>query len=93
MVWTVISEALLNRARDRCSQHRDINGFCPCCLEFVLAETMVEENPELCMDDAINVVSGGVTCIEFWGYARIKFSRSRLGCFASRRCSRNVESG
>ena len=53
----MISETLLNRARDRCSQHRDINGFCPCCLEFVLAEMMVEENPELCMDDAINVVS------------------------------------
>jgi hypothetical protein len=26
-------------------------------LEFVLAEMMVEENPALCMDDAINVVS------------------------------------
>ena len=26
-------------------------------MEFVLAETMVEENPELCTDDAINVVS------------------------------------
>jgi hypothetical protein len=53
----MISEALLNRARDRCSQHRDINGFCPCCLEFVLAEMLFEENPDLCMDDALNVVS------------------------------------
>jgi hypothetical protein len=26
-------------------------------LESVLAESLVEENPELCMDDAINVVS------------------------------------
>ena len=54
---TVISETLLNRARGRCNQYRDINGFCPCCLEFVLAERLVEENPELCMNDAINVVS------------------------------------
>jgi hypothetical protein len=53
----VISETLLDRARDRCNQHRDIDGFCPCCLEFVLAEMLVEENPGLCMDDAINVVS------------------------------------
>ncbi len=57
MEWTVISETLLNRARDRCSQHRDTGGFCPCCLEFVLAAALVEENPELCMDDAVNVVS------------------------------------
>ena len=53
----MISETLLNRARDRCSQHRDINGFCPCCLEFVLAEALVEANPGLCMDDAIDVVT------------------------------------
>ncbi len=53
----MIPEALLDRARDRCRQHRDINGFCPCCLEFVLAAALVEENPELCMDDAANVVS------------------------------------
>ncbi len=52
----MISETLLNRARDRCNQHREINGFCPCCLEFVLAAALVEENPDLCMDDAINVV-------------------------------------
>ena len=58
----VISEAILNRARDRCNQHRDINGFCPCCLEFVLAETLVEENPELCMDDAVYVVSEWIMC-------------------------------
>ena len=59
---TVIPETLLNRARDRCNQQRDINGFCPCCLEFVLAEMMVEENPELCMDEAINVVSEWIMC-------------------------------
>ncbi len=53
----MISEALLDRARDRCRQHRDINGFCPCCLEFVMAEMLVEENPDLCMDDAAKVVS------------------------------------
>ena len=52
----MISETLLNRARDRCNQYRDINGFCPCCLEFVLAEMMAEENPELRMDDASDVV-------------------------------------
>jgi hypothetical protein len=27
-----------------------------------MAEMMVEENPELCMDDAINVVSEWVMC-------------------------------
>jgi hypothetical protein len=26
-------------------------------LEFVLAESLVEENPELCMDDAVDVVT------------------------------------
>jgi hypothetical protein len=57
MVSAVISEALLDRARDRRRQHRDIDGFCPCCLEFVLAESLVEENPELCMDDAVDAVS------------------------------------
>ncbi len=57
MEWVVISETLLDRARDRCRQHRDIDGFCPCCLEFVMAAALVEENPGLCMDDAINVVS------------------------------------
>ena len=56
----MISETLLNRARDRCRQHRDIDGFCPCCLEFVLAESLVEENPELCMDDAVDVVSESI---------------------------------
>ena len=53
----MIPETLLNRARDRCNQHRDINGCCPCCLEFVLAVALVEENPELSMDEAINAVS------------------------------------
>jgi hypothetical protein len=53
----VIPEILLDRARDRCRQHRDINGFCPCCLEYVLAAALVEENPGLCMDDAVGVVS------------------------------------
>jgi hypothetical protein len=27
-----------------------------------MAETMVEENPELCIDDAINVVSEWIMC-------------------------------
>jgi hypothetical protein len=58
----MISVALLNRARDRCSQHRDINGFCPCRLKFVLAEMLVEENPESCMDDAVNLVSEWIMC-------------------------------
>jgi hypothetical protein len=53
----VISETLLDRARDRCSQHREIDGFCSCCLEFVMAEMLVEGNPELCMDEAVDVVS------------------------------------
>ncbi len=53
----VISETLLDRARNRYRQHRDIDGFCPCCLEYVLAAALVEENPGLCMDDAINVLS------------------------------------
>jgi hypothetical protein len=57
VVSSVIPETLLNRARDRCRQHRDIDGFCPCCLEYVLAAVLVEENPELCMDDAVDVVS------------------------------------
>jgi hypothetical protein len=58
----MIPEILLDRARDRYHQHRDINGFCPCCLEFVLAERLIEENSELCMDDAINVVSEWIMC-------------------------------
>ena len=58
----MISEALLNRARDRCNQHRDINGFCPCCLEFVLAAALVEENPELSMNEAVGVVLEWVLC-------------------------------
>ena len=57
MEWAVISETLLNRARDRFRQYRDINCFCPCCLEFVMVEMLIEENPELCMDDAIEAVS------------------------------------
>ena len=59
---TVISETILNRARDRCNQHRDINGFCPCCLEHVLAVALVEENPELSMDEAASVVSEWILC-------------------------------
>jgi hypothetical protein len=62
MEWVVISETLLNRARDRRRQHRDIDGFCPCCLEYVLAAALVEENPELCMDEAVNVVSEWILC-------------------------------
>ena len=58
----MISEILLNRARDRCNQYRDINGCCPCCLEYVLAEAMLEDNPELCMDDAASVVSEWILC-------------------------------
>ena len=58
----MISETILNRARDRCSQHRETGGFCPCCLEFVLAVALVEKNPELCMNDAINVVSEWIMC-------------------------------
>ncbi len=58
----MIPETLLDRARDRCRQHRDIDGFCPCCLEFVMAEAPVEENPELRMDEAINVVSEWIMC-------------------------------
>jgi hypothetical protein len=39
-----------------------------------MAEMLVEENPELCMDDAANEVSewycaAGGTCIESGGYA------------------------
>ncbi len=58
----MISETLLNRARNRCRQHRDIDGFCPCCLEYVLAAALAEENPELCMDETVNVVSEWVMC-------------------------------
>ncbi len=57
----MISETLLERARIRCSQHRDNNGFCPCCFEHLLAAALVEENPELSMDDAINVVLEWIT--------------------------------
>jgi hypothetical protein len=62
VVWNVISETLLNRARDRCRQHRDIDGFCPCCLEYVLGAALVEENSELCMDEAVGVVSEWIMC-------------------------------
>jgi hypothetical protein len=45
----------------------------------VLAAALVEKNPELCMDEAINVVlewilsAGNETCSKFWVYA-IRFS-------------------
>ncbi len=58
----MISETFFDRARDRCRQHRDINGFCPCCLEYVLAAALVEENPGLCMDDAADVISEWIRC-------------------------------
>jgi hypothetical protein len=60
----MISETILNRARDRCSQHREAGGFCPCCLEHVLAAALVEENPGLSMDEAVAVVSEWVLCGE-----------------------------
>jgi hypothetical protein len=31
-------------------------------LEFVIAAALVEENPELCMDDAVYVVSEWIMC-------------------------------
>ena len=49
-------ENLINRARERCTRHRDVPGFCSGCFQWVMAEMLVEENRELCMDDAINVV-------------------------------------
>jgi hypothetical protein len=58
----MISEAILDRARNRCSQRRDVDGFCPCCLEHVLAAALVEENPELSMDEAVNVVLEWIAC-------------------------------
>ena len=58
----MISETLLDRARDRWHQHRDIDGFCPCCLEYVLAAALVEENPELCTNEAVDVVSEWIMC-------------------------------
>ncbi len=32
-------------------------GFYTVCFQWVTAEMLVDDNPELCMDDAINVVS------------------------------------
>ncbi len=58
----MISEALLDRAKERCSQHREIGGFCPCCLEHVLAVALAEENPELSMDEAVCLVTEWVVC-------------------------------
>jgi hypothetical protein len=52
----VISETILNRARERCNQHREAGGFCPCCLEYVLAQALVELNPGLPMDAAVDVL-------------------------------------
>ena len=48
---------LIERAKGRCCHRQNLSGFCSFCFQWVMAQTLVEENPELCMDDAINVVS------------------------------------
>ena len=68
-------EVLVNRARERCSHRPMISGFCSTCFQWAMAEMLAEANAELCMDDAINVVSewmlsAGRMCTESWGSAR-----------------------
>ena len=50
-------ETLLSRVRARCTHPPEFPGFCVSCFQWVMAEMLVEENSELCMDDAINVES------------------------------------
>ena len=52
----MLSEHLLNLARDRCNRHRDTDGFCVCCLEAVLVEAVLEMNEGLSKDAAVEVV-------------------------------------
>ena len=49
-------EILIDRTRKLCASHRSVPGFCSICFKWVMAEMLVEENSELCMDDAIRVV-------------------------------------
>ena len=49
--------ALVDRARARCSREHRAADFCPLCFELEMIEMLVEEHPEMCRDDAINVVS------------------------------------
>jgi hypothetical protein len=55
-------EVLIKRAKRRCSHRQNLPGFCSFCFQWVMAQILVEENPELCMNDAINVVSGWMMC-------------------------------
>ena len=50
-------EVLIKRAQGRCRHHQNFPGFRSFCFQWVMAQMLAEENPELCMDDAINVVS------------------------------------
>ena len=41
------ADTLLQRASERCSQHRQVPGFCNDCAMDELQEMLLEENPEL----------------------------------------------
>ena len=51
------AEDLIKRAQGRCRHRQNLPGFCSFCFQWVMTQMLVEENPELCMDDAISVVS------------------------------------
>ena len=50
-------DTLLAQARTRCAHHRIVPGICSICFQQELAEILLEENPELRRNDAVNLVS------------------------------------
>ena len=49
-------QTLATRARERCAQHHGTD-YCSRCIREELDQVLLEENPELCRDDATNIVS------------------------------------
>ena len=54
---TMNPDTLLSRARARCAHHLNVPGVCSDCFQREMAEMLLEENPELCRNDAVNLVS------------------------------------
>ena len=57
-------DTLLARARARCAHHRIVPGVCSLCFQQEMAEMLLEENPELCRNDAVNLVSEWMMQVE-----------------------------
>ena len=53
------ADTLIQRARERCSRHRQVPGFCNDCVMDELQELLLEENAELSRGDAHDLAWGG----------------------------------